>query len=32
MYGYTMHIPASIDVYKAMHKAVLVCRAIEARS
>jgi hypothetical protein len=23
MYGYTMHIPASIDVYKAMHKAVL---------
>jgi hypothetical protein len=23
MYGYTMHIPAPIDVYRAMHKAVL---------
>lgn len=23
MYGYTMHMPASIDVYKAMHKAVV---------
>ena len=23
MYGYTLHIPAPIDVYRAMHKAVL---------
>lgn len=23
MYGYTLHVPAPIDVYRAMHKAVL---------